>query len=626
MMGRVVHRGPDDQGTWIQSFGESQPGVGKSHPANPGVAFGFRRLSIIDLAGGHQPITNEDGSIQLIFNGEIYNYRELKEELKRKGHRFRSESDTETIVHLYEDLGLECFSKFNGMFAIALWDGNRRQLVLARDRFGKKPLHYALQNDRLLFASEIKSLEEVEDLPRRIEPAAIDLYMTYGYIPHPLTIYRDIRKLRPGHYAVYRGGQLEEKLFWQVDWNREERISKSQAIDEVRHLLRDSVRLRMRSDVPLGSFLSGGVDSSLIAAIAQQERGSPIKTFSIGFPQAGFDETHHAQRVAEYVGTDHTREEVPPESIEILDRLVQQYDEPFSDSSAIPTWFLSQHTASQVTVALSGDGGDEVFAGYLRYQGLWMSDLTRRWLPFGSLLRSPWIQRLPHSNHPRSFLRRLKRYGMASGLPPAMRYMNWIEIMRPTHRAALYLKSFVDRLGPHDPGWFLDQSWSISRQRDLVTQASIGDLHSYVPCDLMTKVDIASMAHSLEVRQPLLDYRLVEWSAKLPIDLKFRWGKGKLLLREAFYDLIPASIWNRPKMGFGIPVADWFRGPWRSVLERNLLNPEMKLGKFLQVDQVQSMVQQHVSGSQVVVAGYALWNLLCLERWLQLHPEVEFDF
>jgi asparagine synthase (glutamine-hydrolysing) len=204
--------------------------------------------------------------------------------------------------------------------------------------------------------------------------------------------------------------------------------------------------------------------------------------------------------------------------------------------------------------------------------------------------------------------------------------MNWIEIMRPTHRAALYSGSFVDRLGQHDPGWFLDQSWSISRHRDLVTQASIGDLHSYVPCDLMTKVDIASMAHSLEVRQPLLDYRLVEWSAKLPIDLKFRWGKGKLLLREAFYDLIPPSIWNRPKMGFGIPVADWFRGPWRSVLEQNLLNPEMKLRRFLQVDQVRSMVQQHVSGSQVVVAGYALWNLLCLERWLQLHPEVEFDF
>jgi len=246
-MRRVVHRGPDDEGAWIQTLGGTRVEPVQSHPANPGVAFGFRRLSIIDLAGGHQPITNEDGSIQLIFNGEIYNYRELKEDLKRKGHRFRSESDTETIVHLYEDLGFECFSKFNGMFAIALWDGNRKQLVLARDRFGKKPLHYALQNDRLLFASEIKSLEEVDDLPRRIDPAAIDLYMTYGYIPHPLTIYRDIRKLRPGHYAVYRDGQLEEKLFWQVDWNREERISKSQAIDEVRRQLE---QLQTQGDRP----------------------------------------------------------------------------------------------------------------------------------------------------------------------------------------------------------------------------------------------------------------------------------------------------------------------------------------------------------------------------------------
>ena len=610
MTDSLVHRGPDDRGTYYREW--SHDGLGK---IIPGVGLGFRRLSIIDLSTGHQPLCNEDGSIQIVFNGEIYNYRDLRRRLEGSGHQFRTESDTETIVHLYEDLGLECFEHLNGMFSIAIWDDRQQQLVLARDRMGKKPLYYARRAGQLVFASELKALACLGDLPRQVDPGAIDLYLTYQYVPHPHTIYKGINKLAPGHVATYRHDRFESNSFWNIDWSQQKPISRDDAIDKVRHLLDDSVRIRLQSDVPLGAFLSGGIDSSLIVALAQKHMQQPIKTFSIGFPVKDYDETHYAQMVADHVGSEHRRFEVTPDAISVLEKLIYHYDEPFSDSSAIPTWYLAEHTRQQVTVALSGDGGDELFAGYDRYRALWLSQLTHKMLPLHAILNSPLIQGLPSSDRQRSFVRRVKRFGEALGQSPVRRYMNWIQIFGEAQRTALYREDFIEQLPNRDPVSFLESAWKKSGNRDVVARASMSDLQTYLPCDLMTKVDIASMAHSLEVRQPLLDYRLVELAASLPTELKFRRGQGKLLLRDAFRDLLPEAIWHRKKMGFGVPIAEWFKGPLKAITESTLLSPDARCHAYFRREALEQLVKEHMTGRNN--QGYRLWNLFILEHWLR---------
>jgi asparagine synthase (glutamine-hydrolysing) len=613
MTDAIAHRGPDDQGHWIQGP-QRNPSI-LSAPPSPGVALGFRRLSIIDLATGHQPLGNEDGTIQIVFNGEIYNYVELRHRLEGSGHTFRTNTDTETIVHLYEDLGLDCFEHLNGMFAIAIWDQQRQRLVLARDRLGKKPLYYTLQNNRLLFASELKALKSIPGIDTEMDPGAIDLYLTYQYIPHPHSAYRGIHKLPPGHMAVFESGQLKVQQYWNVQWSREIDIPRADAIQQLKALLADSVRIRLRSDVPLGAFLSGGIDSSLLVAIAQRQLDTPIRTFSIGFSEADFDETQYAQLVADHVGTKHERFEVTPNALEIIDRIVEQYDEPFSDSSAVPTWYLSELTRQHVTVAISGDGGDELFGGYERYRALQLSANLQRWLPVQWLNQSWLIRRLPDSSARRSFLRRVRRFIEALGQPPIERYMNWIQIFGEASRLDLYQESFIEQLPDRNPVSFLADAWKRAGKRDLVSCAMAADLQTYMPCDLMTKVDIASMAHSLEARQPMLDYRLVEWAASLPSHLKIRGSRGKQLLLDAYGDYLPQAIWNRPKMGFGVPIAKWFRTSLRDRTYDALLGPSAKCHSFLRKDAIQSLVDQHMSGA--ANQAYRLWNLLCLELWLR---------
>jgi asparagine synthase (glutamine-hydrolysing) len=613
MTDALIHRGPDDRGIFY-SINQTESSVPSSRPT-PGVGLGFRRLSIIDLASGHQPIGNEDGSIQIIFNGEIYNYRELRRRLEGAGHRFTTESDTETIVHLYEDIGLDCFAHLNGMFAIAIWDARKNQLVLARDRMGKKPLFYSIQDGRLVFASELKSLLCVPDLPRTIDPGALDLYFTYQYIPHPWSIYQGISKLPPGEIGVYRDQNWETRSYWPIQWQTEVARSRTQAIEEVRVLLTDAVRLRLRSDVPLGAFLSGGVDSSLIVALAQRELDQPVKTFAIGFSESDFDETKYAAMVAEHLGTDHCRFEVTPDALSILDRLVHQYDEPFSDSSAVPTWYLCEETRKKVTVALSGDGGDELFAGYDRYRALRWSEDIQRVFPAKLLSHSSWLQRLGDSSRRRSFTRRLKRFSEALGQPPPRRYLRWLQIFSEENRLDMYREDFIERLPNRDPFEFLEHAWNRGGSRDLISKASITDLQCYLPCDLMTKVDIASMAHSLEARQPFLDYRLIEFAVSLPVDLKHRWGRGKRLLEDAFGDLLPKQIWRRPKMGFGIPIGSWFRGPLRAKTELMLLGTDARCHAYLRPEYIQALITSHQNGTSN--EGYRLWNLLIFELWLR---------
>lgn len=605
----IAHRGPDDSQTW------TDPSHCDGQGRRMGVALGFRRLSIIDLEGARQPMANEDGRVRMVFNGEIYNYQTLRQRLQGSGHRFATEGDGESILHLYEDIGTDCFSQLNGMFAIAIWDATRNRLVLARDRIGQKPLYYSFKDGRLVFGSELKSLATLPGVCREIDPAAIDEFLTYQYIPHPGTIWKGVHKLPPGHFAVLDSSGFRVERYWNYDPSIEHAIGHGEAVERLRELLSDAVRLRMRSDVPLGSFLSGGIDSSLITALAGDCTDQPLKTFSIGFSVADFDETAYAARVAEHLKTDHTRFEVTPDAIGILDKLVWHYDEPFGDSSAVPTWYLSELTAQSVKVALSGDGGDELFAGYERYRALWLSQKLQRLFPIHKLPGIHAIQRLPGSNRQRSLVRRGKRFLEALGQPIVQRYLNWLQIFPESMRASLYTDEFVAELPGEDPAAFLESVWSRSEGRDIVTRASTSDVLSYLPCDLMTKVDIASMAHGLEVRQPLLDYRVVEFAASLPVGFKFRGRRGKLLLQDTFAERIPAEIFTRPKMGFGIPIGQWFRNEFRPLVHETMLADDAKIGRFFRREAVAELVQAHESGKQN--HGYRLWNLLVLETWLR---------
>ncbi|MCA9120251.1 MAG: asparagine synthase (glutamine-hydrolyzing) [Planctomycetaceae bacterium] len=603
----IRHRGPDDEGSYVSEFRLRPP-----YEPMPGVALGFRRLSIIDLEGGHQPMSNEDGSVWVVFNGEIYNYAALRRRLDGAGHTFRTSSDTETIVHLYEDEGLDFVQHLNGMFAIAIWDSRQRRLVLARDRIGQKPLVYRHEPGRLLFSSELKSLLQVPGVPREIDAGAIDDYLTYQYIPHPKTIFRGIRKLPPGHLAIFEGGEMEVRPYWQPNLNDELRVSASEASCRLVELINSSVEMRMRSDVPLGAFLSGGVDSSLIVALMQQRTSQPIKTFTIGFPIAEYDETSYAQQVARHLGTDHEELQVAPDAVSILPKLVWNYDEPFADSSAIPTWYVSEMTRRHVTVALSGDGGDELFAGYPRYKAVWLASHFDQLGPLRSFLAAGIWQRIPGSRQ-KSLVRRFKRFSEFLGKTPQRRYLEWIAIYHESRRAAMFRDDFVERLPNDDPFSFLGNAWGRASRRDLVTGASLADLTTYLPCDLMTKVDIASMAHSLEVRQPFLDYRVVEYAAALPLSLKFRRGTGKLLLRRAFGDLLPPAIWNRRKMGFGVPLEHWFRNELRELTHDTLLSESARINGWFRREYVQQLVSEHES--KQFDHAYRLWALLVLELW-----------
>ena len=613
MTDALVHRGPDAQGHWLQPPNTNE--LKRNAEPSLGVALGFRRLAIIDLATGNQPMDNEDGSVRIVFNGEIYNYQDLRHRLEGSGHTFRTHTDTETIVHLYEDLGLDCFEHLNGMFAIAIWDSLRNRLVLARDRLGKKPLYYTVQNGRLLFASELKSLLQVPGIQKQMDPGAVDLYLTYQYIPHPHSIYQGIHKLPPGHFAVFENGQVRVESFWKVDWSKEISIDQSTASKKLKELLLDSVRIRLRSDVPLGAFLSGGIDSSLVVAIAQQQLQTPIRTFSIGFSESDFDETRYAKMVADHVGTKHERFEVNASGMDIVDRLVDQYDEPFSDSSAVPTWYLCELTRQHVTVALSGDGGDELFGGYERYRALEWSGRLQSWLPVSWLNQSWLIKRLPDSNARRSLLRRVRRFCEALGQPPVERYMNWIQIFGEASRLDLYQESFIEQLPDRNPVDFLRNAWNKAGKRDLLSCASVADLQTYMPCDLMTKVDIASMAHSLEARQPMLDYRLVEWAASLPSHLKLKGTRGKKLLMDTYHDLLPNEIWHRPKMGFGVPIAKWFRTSLRDRTMDALLGADARCHAIFRPEAIRALVEEHMSGKGN--QAYRLWNLLMLELWMR---------
>ena len=608
MIGAIAHRGPDDAGTHLDEV-RHEDGSGRT-----GVALGHRRLSIVDLDRGHQPLANEDHSVWVAFNGEIYNFPDLRRRLEGSGHRFRTDADTEVLVHLYEDEGPRFLEHLNGMFAIALWDARRQRLVLARDRLGQKPLVYFHDSERLLFASELKALLSADEVRREIDPAAVDLFLTYQYVPHPHTIYRGIRKLPPAHFAVYERGRLEVARYWEPPFETEVRRPAGEVAEELRDTLASSVRMRLMSDVPLGAFLSGGVDSSLVTALAQTGATRPLKTFSISFPIAEYDESQHARRVADWCGTEHHEFRVEPDAVSLLPDLVHFFDEPFADSSAIPTYYLAQKTREHVTVALTGDGGDELFAGYPRYRAVWLAHIFDRLPgPLRDVVAADLWQRLPASARQKSPLRRFKKLTGALRNSPARRYLEWIAIYGESRRGALYSDDFIAQLPDHDPLRFLGDALEKSSRRDVVTRTSLADLVTYLPCDLMTKVDVASMAHGLECRQPFLDHRVVELAAQLPCTSKFRRLKGKRILQDAFGELLPASIWKRPKMGFGVPLDHWFRGPLAPMARDVLLDPTSLARGYFRPQAVEALIEEHLSAQ--FDHAYRLWALLILEFW-----------
>lgn len=620
----LAHRGPDDAGFYYSTPTDSAaPVLASSRP--PGAALGHRRLSIIDLTCGHQPLSNEDGTVWISFNGEIYNYRELERDLKQRGHVFRTSSDTETIVHLYEERGLDCVTALRGMFAFAIWDDRKKLLVLARDRLGKKPLLYRQEASRLLFASELKSLLEVPGVPRELDERALDEYLTYQYVPHPHCILKGYSKLPPGHLATYRDGLLDVRRYWNLgDAAKPQASGERPRVgptcdsqrEKLRETLTEAVRLRMRSDVPLGAFLSGGIDSTIIAGLMQSLSERPVQTFSIGFPVKQFDERSFARLAAEHLKTEHHEQVVEPAALDILPKLIWHYDEPFADSSAIPTLYLSEMTRQHVTVALSGDGGDELFVGYDRYRAVRLAerfDKLPRYLQ--KAIAAPLWQRIPASVQQKSKRRRLKRLLSALSEPPERRYLKWISIFDDARRSSLYTDEFRTRLGNADSASFLLDAYAACPDGDFVTRTTCADVLTYLPCDILNKVDIASMAYGLEVRCPFLDQEVVNFAAGLPIDCKLRGGRGKRILVETFADLLPPTIQHRSKMGFGVPLDHWFRNELRPLLQDVLLDPASLARGLFWPRAIEQLVHEHVTSQWD--HSYRLWSLLVLELWQQ---------
>jgi asparagine synthase (glutamine-hydrolysing) len=598
----LAHRGPDDRGVW----------------RDDGVALGFRRLSIIDLSTGNQPMSNEDGSVWIVFNGEIYNFQALRNRLEGNKHIFRTTSDTETILHLYEDEGPECVERLRGMFAFAIWDSRNRQLMLARDRLGVKPLVYRREPGRIAFASELKSLLQIPDMPRELDATSVDHYLALQYIPHPRTIFRGIHKLPPAHYAIWQDGSLALYRYWELNYNREIAKTEAEYCEQLRATLTEATKLRMIADVPLGAFLSGGIDSTITVGLMQSLADRPVKTFSIGFPVAAFDETRYARLAAQHLKTDHHEFVVEPNCVDILPRLVWHYDEPFADSSAIPTYYVSQLTRQHVTVALTGDAGDELFAGYPRYSAVRLAEYFDR-LPWAlrATIASPLWKYLPASVRQKSKRRQFKRLVAHLRESPERRYARWVTIFDEPARAELYSDDFISALDDADPAQFLFAAFARSRRRDIVSRSSFVDIETYLPCDLLSKVDLASMANGLECRSPFLDHHVVELAVAMPISLKMRFLRGKHILKETFRDLLPAAIQKRPKMGFGVPLDSWFRGELASYLQDTLLDSRTLDRGYFRPDAVRQLVKDHLARRWD--HSIRLWALLFFEMWHRMY-------
>jgi asparagine synthase (glutamine-hydrolysing) len=594
----MVHRGPNDGGIFV----------------GPGIGLGHRRLSIIDVEGGHQPMSNEDGTVWVLLNGEIYNYAELRAELIQLGHKFCTKSDTEAIVHLYEEYGEACFAKLHGMFSIAMWDSRNRKLVLVRDRVGKKPLFYTANAERIVFGSELKALLTNESVSREIDEQALSDYFSFGYIPAPKTIYKSIRKVMPGHYLVATESGLRETCYWDLSYANVERHSESEWCERLRHQLCEATRVRLMSEVPLGAFLSGGIDSSSVVAMMSHLMKREVVTCSISFNEKKYDEARYARQVSKLFATNHHEEAVEPNALEIVDKLAWHYDEPFADSSAIPTYYVSKIARRHVTVALGGDGGDESFAGYRRYKLDHYENRLRGRVP-ASLRRAvfaPLGRCYPAlAWAPRVF--RAKATFQSLARSPLEGYFNSISYFRPDEKMALFTPEFRQRLADYNSIDVIRHYYDRADTDDLLSKIQYVDLKTYLTDDILTKVDRASMAVSLEVRAPFLDHRLLECAASIPSSLKLRGGTGKFILKKALEPQLPNDILYRPKQGFAIPLGLWFKRDLKEMAREIILGQRDGIldHRFLE-----KIWDQHQKGQHDRSA--LLWCTLMFRKWHQL--------
>lgn len=599
----LLHRGPDGEGFHLEA----------------GVGFGHRRLSIIDLEGGKQPLYNEDKTVIVTFNGEIFNFMEVEKELLSLGHIFRTRCDTEVIVHAWEEWGVECLKRFNGMFSFAIWDRNKRTLFIARDRLGVKPLFYAEVDGWLVFGSELKAVLQHPGIPRDIDPTAVEDYFTFGYVPDPKTIYRSIKKLEPGTYiCLQRGQPIKVNRYWDVPLmgKRDAAVDFSGIQQELRDRLKEAVRKRMVADVPLGAFLSGGIDSSAVVAMMRELGDNKILTCSIGFKEAQYDESLYSKMVADVKHTDHKAETVDSSDYSLLDKLVGIYDEPYADSSAIPTYRVCELARKYVTVALSGDGGDESFIGYRRYRLMAMEESLRSKVPlalrqaiFGPLGR--WYPKLDWA--PRMFRAKTTLQALARTTVDA--YLHGISLSSDEMRGRLFSAQFKRQLQGYSSREVFHDHIKDKNFEDGLSMAQYLDFKTYLPGDILTKVDRASMAHSLEVRTPFLDYEFVEWASSLPTDLKLHHGTGKYVLKESLRKILPDEILFRKKMGFSVPIDVWFRGSLNEHIRIAMQAPHLRDSGIFDANLLDLILRQHVSGQRNHSA--TLWSLLMFEGFMR---------
>ena len=595
MCGVIRHRGPDDQGTMVDG----------------NVALGMRRLSIIDLAGGHQPISGENGSVTVVFNGEIYNFRELQQELEASGHHFKTHSDTEAIVHAYEEYGSACVERFRGMFAFAVWDARARKLFIARDRVGKKPLYYTLtRQGTLIFGSELKSLLEHPEVRREINPPALDAYLAFGYVPDPLSIFRGIHKLPPGHHLSFVDGHVTLRQYWDFPYETGEVRREEEYLEELRIRLEEAVKARLIADVPLGAFLSGGVDSSTVVGLMSRFITQPVKTFSIGFHEDSYNELKYARLAAKHFGTDHHEFIVTPDICHIVDELAWHFDEPFADSSAIPTYMVSKLAREHVTVILSGDGGDELFAGYTRYI------IDRRRSGFARLPRflrhgvmQPASRHLPHGLWGRNYLHNI-------ALDPLERYQDSVSIFTGLNKQSLYTNEFCRQLrNGGDGAPSISKYAARVRTGEPLDALLYFDSKMYLPGDILTKVDRMSMAVSLEARVPLLDHHLIEFVTRIPASMKMKGLETKHIFKRAVGDLVPAEILHRSKQGFGVPIQEWINKQLRRRIRETLTEPRARQRGYIEPRYVDLLLDEHERNRRD--HSSQLWALFMLELWHQ---------
>lgn len=604
MKASIVHRGPDDHGTYIHQ----------------NVGFGFQRLAIIDLATGHQPMVNEDGSVVIVFNGEIYNFPELRKQLLAAGHKFLTRSDTEVILHGYEEWGPDVTTRLRGMFAFAIFDRKTQTLFLARDRVGKKPLYYAIvdegtEREALVFASELKPLLAEPAFPRNIDLVALGHYLTYQYVPHPWSIFECAKKVEPASWVEWRHGKLRQERYWTLEYEPKKRLSLEQAVEEGSALIEESVKIRLMSEVPLGCFLSGGVDSSTVVAFMRRHVTGPLRTFSIGFEEEKFNELPYARQVATQFETQHEEMIVRPDALECVARLAWHFDEPFADSSAIPTYYLSKMTRNYVTVALNGDGGDESFAGYERYRGFTAVRAYER-IPrlIRRLLSFPLAQaaRIFSSSAKLELWNYVNRMSL---MPFESRYVQMMVIFRDYQKYELFLRKHPELLSrPETDSEFLTEATMLNGTAVApIDRMMYADIMLYLPGALLPKVDRATMGVSLEGRSPFLDHTLMEWAARVPADIKFPNEQLKFLLKRIAGKFFSDEFLNRPKQGFAIPIGLWFRTTLRELVEDFLLSERARKRDLFEPAYVQRIVSQHMSGAQN--HAHRIWTLLMFEAW-----------